>query len=76
MTTSPPPVSEPEPSALACPGDKVGPCAGCQRNTHKYGTGGLPLCQWCLAPAMQRWGPAVRFVSTRVQQQALHTPAE
>lgn len=39
------------PSTLTCPGDQVGPCATCQRKTHKYGRGGCPLCQWCMAPA-------------------------
>jgi hypothetical protein len=29
MTTPIPPVSEPDPSALTCPGDQVGPCATC-----------------------------------------------
>ncbi|MET9579603.1 MULTISPECIES: DUF6207 family protein [Streptomyces] len=31
MTTSAPPVTEPDPSALICSGDLVGPCSGCQR---------------------------------------------
>ncbi|MDC0771732.1 hypothetical protein [Streptomyces sp. HD] len=44
MTTPPPPLSEPDPSALICPGDQVGLCAGCQRKTHRYGSGGSPLC--------------------------------
>ncbi|MGY6026853.1 hypothetical protein [Streptomyces spinosirectus] len=65
MTAPPPPNTEPDPSALVCPGDKIGPCAICQRKTHKYGTGGIPLCQWCLAPVQELWGPMVRFVSTR-----------
>ncbi|ALV31389.1 hypothetical protein [Streptomyces sp. CdTB01] len=65
MTTPPPPVSEPDPSALTCPGDKVGPCAACQRKTHKYGSGGSPLCQWCMASAQEKWGPGVRYTSTR-----------
>jgi len=65
MTTPPPPISEPDPSALVCPGDKVGPCAICQRKTHKYGSGGSPLCQWCMAPVQQQWGPGVRHTSTR-----------
>jgi hypothetical protein len=43
MTTPTPPVTEPDPSALTCPGDQVGPCATCQRKTHKYGRGGSPL---------------------------------
>ncbi|MFI9772715.1 DUF6233 domain-containing protein [Streptomyces sp. NPDC052415] len=41
--TPPPPISEPDPSALTCPGDRVGLCAACQRKTHRYGTGGSPL---------------------------------
>ncbi|GGV87206.1 hypothetical protein GCM10010294_68810 [Streptomyces griseoloalbus] len=65
MTTPPPPVTEPDPSALTCPGDKVGPCATCQRKTHRYGTGGSPLCGWCMAAAQDRWGPGVRYNSTR-----------
>ncbi|OUC79117.1 hypothetical protein CA983_43485 [Streptomyces swartbergensis] len=36
-----------------------------QRKTHKYGRGGCPLCQWCMAPAMEKWGPGVRYISTR-----------
>jgi hypothetical protein len=66
MTTPPPPVTEPDTSALICPGDQVGPCASCQRKTHKYGRGGRPLCQWCMAPAMEKWDPIVRYVNTRV----------
>ncbi|MET9913404.1 hypothetical protein ABZZ74_42725 [Streptomyces sp. NPDC006476] len=65
MTTPPPPISEPDPSALVCPGDKVGPCATCQRKTHKYGSGGSPLCQWCAAPVLEKWRPGVRHTSTR-----------
>ncbi|MET9734489.1 hypothetical protein ABZZ79_28785 [Streptomyces sp. NPDC006458] len=65
MTTAPPPVNEPDPSALTCPGDQVGPCAACQRKTHKYGRGGTPLCQWCMEPALAKWGPNARYVSTR-----------
>ena len=65
MTTPPPPVTEPDPSALTCPGDQVGPCGTCQRKTHKYGRGGLPLCEWCMQVAREKWGTAVRFVSTR-----------
>jgi hypothetical protein len=62
MTTTPPPITEPDPSALVCPGDKV---AICQRKTHKYGSGGVPLCQWCMAPVQQQWGTNVRVISTR-----------
>lgn len=52
MTTPVPPVTEPDPSALICSGDLVGPCSGCQRKTHKYGRGGSPLSLgvvwvWC-----------------------------
>ncbi|MEU0414779.1 hypothetical protein ABZ307_44425 [Streptomyces griseorubiginosus] len=65
MTTPPPPITEPDPSALVCSGDKVGPCTGCQRKTHRYGTGGGPLCQWCRQPVRAGWGPNVRFASTR-----------
>ncbi|MFJ5646358.1 hypothetical protein [Streptomyces sp. NPDC093223] len=65
MTTPPPPIAEPDPSALVCPGDRVGPCRGCQRTTHRYGSGGSPLCQWCMAPVMEQWGTAVRYVSNR-----------
>ncbi|WP_405606484.1 hypothetical protein [Streptomyces sp. NBC_00076] len=65
MSMPAPPVSEPDPSALTCPGDRVGLCARCQRKTHKYGSGGSPLCQWCMAPVLEQWGTAVRYVSTR-----------
>ncbi|RSN90113.1 hypothetical protein DMH26_28565 [Streptomyces sp. WAC 05379] len=65
MTASPPSISEPDPSALTCPGDQVGHCAGCQRKTHRYGRGGCPLCQWCLAPVMEKWGPNVRYDRTQ-----------
>lgn len=65
MSTPVPPNSEPDPSALTCPGDRVGLCANCQRKTHKYGSGGSPLCQWCMAPVQEKWGPGVRYVSTR-----------
>jgi hypothetical protein len=49
---SPAPVSEPDPSALTCPGDKGSPCAACQRKTQEYGSGGSPLSLlvdrvWC-----------------------------
>jgi hypothetical protein len=63
--TPPPPPAEPDPSALACSGDLVGPCATCQRKTHKYGRGGSPLCQWCMAAAKEKWGPGVRHINTR-----------
>lgn len=61
---TPPPLTVPDPSAATAAG-LVGPCSGCQRPTHRYGHGGSPLCQWCAAPVMEHWGPAVRFVSTR-----------
>lgn len=63
-TMPPPPVTEPDPSAQRAPG-LAGPCAGCQRQTHRYGHGGLPLCQWCMASALEKYGPGVRFVNTR-----------
>ncbi|MFD7879503.1 hypothetical protein ACFV5G_36360 [Streptomyces sp. NPDC059766] len=68
-TATPPPVSEPDPSTFACSSSLVDPCSGCQRTTHKYGNGGLPLCQWCMTLAREAWGPAVRFTSTRTQAQ-------
>lgn len=69
MTTTPPPppVSEPDPSALSCSSDLVGPCAGCQRTTHKYGSGGQPLCQWCMSAARSRWDARIRYVTRRPQ---------
>ncbi|MEV7081923.1 hypothetical protein AB0N88_25845 [Streptomyces sp. NPDC093516] len=65
MTTPVPPAAEPDPSVLTCPGDLIGPCATCQRKTHKYGRGGSPSCQWCMKPVQEKWGPGVRHVSTR-----------
>ncbi|MEU9737183.1 hypothetical protein [Streptomyces sp. NPDC048002] len=65
MPTPPPPISEPDPSALTCPGDRVGLCAACQRKTHRYGTNGSPLCQWCMAPVQAKWGTTVRHTNTR-----------
>ncbi|MCT9011666.1 hypothetical protein [Streptomyces rhizosphaerihabitans] len=66
MTSAPrPPISEPDPSTFTCSGGLVGPCCGCQRKTHKYGSGGLPLCQWCMTPVQEGWGSTVRFTSTR-----------
>jgi predicted amidophosphoribosyltransferase len=65
MPVTPPPVSEPDASALVCSGDRVGLCAACQRKTHRYGSGGSPLCQWCMAPVQEKWGPSVRYISTR-----------
>ena len=36
-----------------------------QRSTHKYGSGGLPLCHWCMTTARENWGTGVHFTSTR-----------
>ncbi|MDQ1041609.1 hypothetical protein QFZ75_008111 [Streptomyces sp. V3I8] len=66
ISTPPPPISEPDPS-FTTSSSYVGACAGCQRPIHRYGSGGLPLCQWCLATARENWGPAVRFTSARAQ---------
>ncbi|MDQ1040118.1 hypothetical protein QFZ75_006534 [Streptomyces sp. V3I8] len=60
-------VSEPDPSTFTASSSYIGPCSGRRRPTHKYGSGGLPLCQWCLATARDSWGPAVRFTDTRRQ---------
>jgi hypothetical protein len=70
MTTPPPPVTEPDPSALTCPGDQVGPCATCQRKTQKYGRGGCPLCHGAWR---QPWRSAARAcgTSTRAPDQHL-----
>ncbi|MER6186903.1 hypothetical protein [Streptomyces sp. NPDC001652] len=64
-TTPPPPTSEPDPSALVCSRDRVGQCAGCHRRTHRYGSGGEPLCQWCMATAKEQWDARVHYTSTR-----------
>ncbi|WSL72084.1 hypothetical protein OIE75_33360 [Streptomyces sp. NBC_01723] len=64
-STPPPPISEPDPSTFTTSSSYVEACAGCQRPTHRYGSGGLPLCQWYLAPEQKHWGPAVRFTNTR-----------
>lgn len=74
MTTPPPAVAEPDPSALVCPSDQVGPCSTCHRKTHKYGRGGQPLCQWCMSRALEKWGPGARYVSTRQPDRA-HGPS-
>lgn len=63
--TAIPPITEPDPSALVCPGDRVGHCSSCQRKTQRYGSGGSPLCRWCLEPVRAKWGAAVRYVDTR-----------
>ncbi|MET9150898.1 hypothetical protein ABZX82_06435 [Streptomyces griseoflavus] len=65
MTTPPPPITEPDPSALTCPGDKIGPCAVCRRKTRRYGLGGNPLCGWCVTAARDKWGPGVRWNTAR-----------
>jgi hypothetical protein len=65
MTAPPPPITEPDPSAMTCPDDKVGSCAVCQRKTYRYGLGGSSLCQWCVAPVKEKWGQNVRYISTR-----------
>ncbi|WP_404199110.1 hypothetical protein [Streptomyces tauricus] len=64
-STPPPPISEPDPSTFTASSSHVGPCSGCQRATHKYGSGGLPLYSWCLTAARANWGTAVRFNNTR-----------
>lgn len=55
MTNPVPPISVPDESASLCSGDQRGPCATCHRHTQKYGPGGGPLCDWCLATAKQKW---------------------
>lgn len=65
MTTPVPPITEPDPSTMICPGSHVGLCAGCQQQTWRYGPGGLPRCSWCFADQKAKWGPGVRFTSTR-----------
>jgi hypothetical protein len=57
--TAPP--TEPDASARICPGDQIGPCAACHRPTHKYGRGARsPLCEYCDAKAVERWGRKLR----------------
>ncbi|MFG2951936.1 hypothetical protein [Streptomyces adustus] len=73
MSSTPPPsVGEPDPSTFTCSTSAVGPCSGCRRTTHKYGNGGLPLCQWCMSDAQEAWGTSVRFTSTRLPASAAH----
>ncbi|MFE2218509.1 hypothetical protein ACFW93_42180 [Streptomyces canus] len=36
-----------------------------QRKTDRYGSGGSPLCQWCMSPVQEKWGAGVRYSSTR-----------
>lgn len=65
MTTPAPPITEPEPSAITCPGSNVGRCARCQRQTWRYGSGGLPLCSGRFDEQKAKSGPGVRHTSTR-----------
>ncbi|MET8820522.1 zinc finger domain-containing protein [Streptomyces rochei] len=61
MTAPVPPTSEPDTSARICRGDQIGPCSSCRRPTHKYGSGARsPLCEFCDAKAVQRWGRKLR----------------
>ncbi len=61
MTAPVPPVTEPDTSARTCPSDQIGPCATCQRPTHKYGSGARsPLCEYCDAQAVATWGKPLR----------------
>ncbi|MCC8455408.1 zinc finger domain-containing protein (plasmid) [Streptomyces sp. IPPR8] len=61
MTAPVPPTSEPDTSARICRGDQIGPCSSCRRPTHKYGSGARsPLCEYCDAKAVQRWGRKLR----------------
>ncbi|TRO56269.1 hypothetical protein E4K73_47275 [Streptomyces sp. IB201691-2A2] len=67
MTSSalPPPISEPDPSTFTCSSSMVGPCSGCQRSTHRYGSGGLPLCRSgcnCACPLRADPGGALQIV--------------
>lgn len=64
MSTPVPPVTQPDASSQMCPGDQRGPCAECTRLTHKYGDGGGPLCDVCLAVAQERWGRPVKRPTT------------
>ncbi|MEU3640953.1 hypothetical protein AB0H23_32610 [Streptomyces albogriseolus] len=61
MSTPVPPVTEPDKSTQSCPSDQIGPCAMCQRPTHKYGHGARsPLCEYCDKVAVQKWGRPLR----------------
>ncbi|TFV33250.1 hypothetical protein E4K10_31005 [Streptomyces sp. T1317-0309] len=62
MTAPVPPISEPDPSALVCPGDHVGSCSSCQRKTHRYGYGGNPLCSHCFAAQHAKRSPGVKHI--------------
>ncbi|MDQ0578565.1 hypothetical protein QF030_000743 [Streptomyces rishiriensis] len=42
MSTPPPPVADPDPSAFVCLGSQDGPCATCQRKTHKPAASATP----------------------------------
>lgn len=48
------PADRPKPPAPECPPAYIGPCATCQQPTHRYGTGGNPLCVVCRAPVLAR----------------------
>ncbi|MGX1267035.1 hypothetical protein [Streptomyces phaeoluteigriseus] len=61
--TPPPPVNEPDPSALVCLGSQVGPCAIGRRKTHQYGRGASPLRQWCTTPVIQTSGTTDRHTT-------------
>ncbi|WP_280897104.1 MULTISPECIES: hypothetical protein [unclassified Streptomyces] len=37
-----------------------------QRKIHNYRSGGSPLCQRCMAPVQEKWGPGVRHTSARI----------
>lgn len=52
-------------SRITCPAWPPAACCACHRKTHRYGRGGTPLCQWCMAAAQAKWGPNVRYTSTR-----------
>ncbi|REE63987.1 hypothetical protein BX257_6650 [Streptomyces sp. 3212.3] len=62
MTTPVAPISEPDPSALVCPGDHVSSCSTCQRKTHRYGYGGNPLCSYCFEAQRLKWGSNVTHI--------------
>lgn len=42
-------------STMNCASSQIGLCAGCQRQTWRYGPGGLPLCTWCMDVQQARW---------------------
>ncbi|MFF9483045.1 hypothetical protein [Streptomyces sp. NPDC014733] len=43
-------------AVLACRSDQVGRCARCQNPCQRYGAGGNPLCQDCLAEVREAQG--------------------